>query len=154
MCLVRGPRAYTLHTVAVVGDDTALTCFSCFFSHQKESATKWIYFKLGTTCWGEKLKNQGRSGPCWACSQNVTLHPFASIKRCAIEIAFPSVCVSVCPSVTRTRAATKQRTFCRIYLHHLIGHGLGSVVKNTARNIHSRFVQEVVFTQKACEKKL
>ena len=48
------------------------------------------------------------------------------------------VCLSVHPSVMHL-SVIRQKNFCRIYLHHLIGHGCGLIVKNRCKNIHNCF---------------
>jgi len=50
-------------------------------------------------------------------------------KRSAMEIAFPSVCLSTV-RLQRRCTLTKQTTFCRLYLHHIIVEGSCSVVEN------------------------
>jgi len=49
----------------------------------------------------------------------------------AIEISFPSVCLSV--GLWRAWSVSKQRTFYRVYWHHHVGQRSGSIVKYSAK---------------------
>jgi len=60
-------------------------------------------------------------------------------ERSAIEIAFPSVCLSASLSVTRVSCA-KTGDFCRICLHHVINYGL--VDNNDCENVSTFFLMD------------